>query len=387
MKHKLFVCFFCASFLSVALFNAVAKDSPLSVDNNRIYKAMSKAARGEEIVICVLGGSITKGYAASSEKNRWGNLVADWWINKFKNAKVRLINAGIGGTGSDFGTHRVKNDVLAFKPDFIVVEFSVNDTEGAYAQKMYEGLLRQILSDQNLPGLMLLMLKAENGTTAQASHKVIGKHYGVPIVSFADQADAAVAARGKTLHDLFVDGLHPNDMGMALIAKFITDKLETIYAQLPAGFKASSISRKFPAPIVTDNFAKTVCYDFICDKLSIKPLANKGWYCKDNIWTADKPGDSVSFSFEGNSVSLLIEKHNVGSYGRIDYRIDNGPEKILDSYWSETWGPAERFEMLAEGLPNGKHTLFIKVRPDKSAPSTGNTIRILRIMSAGSEKK
>jgi lysophospholipase L1-like esterase len=388
MKSKLLISFYCTSLLFVAPFNIESNASPLGVDNSRIYKAMSKAARGEEIVICVLGGSITKGYAASSENTKWANLVADWWKNKFKKAKIKLINAGIGGTGSDFGTHRVQGDVLAFNPDFIVVEFAVNDTEGPpYVEKMYEGLLRQILSDKNLPGLMLLMLKAENGTTAQAAHKIIGKHYGVPVVSFADQADAAVAAQGKTLHDLFVDGLHPNDLGMSLIARFITEKLETIYTRLPADFKESSISRNLPAPLVTDTYAKTVSYDFICDKLSVKPLANKGWYCADNVWKADKPGDSVIFSFEGSSVSLLIEKHNVGSYGKIDYRVDNGLEKTLDSFWKETWGPAQRFLMLAEGLSNGKHTLFIKVRSDKSESSTGNTVRILKIMSAGSRNQ
>ena len=54
-------------------------------------------------------------------------MVADWWQTRFPSSAVTLVNAGIGATGSDIGTFRVKKDVIEKDPDFVVVEFAVND--------------------------------------------------------------------------------------------------------------------------------------------------------------------------------------------------------------------------------------------------------------------
>ena len=40
---------------------------------------------------------------------------------------VCYCNAGIGGTTSEFGAARVGTDLLEERPDFVIVEFSVND--------------------------------------------------------------------------------------------------------------------------------------------------------------------------------------------------------------------------------------------------------------------
>jgi endoglucanase len=129
-----------------------------SYEPARIFKAMEKGRLGEDITIGVIGGSITAGYAASTESKRWANLVADWWKTTFPNSNVQLINAGWGGTGSDIGVHRVSDDLLSKKPDFVVIEFGVNDVEGPHATKMMEGLVQQIILDANAPGIMLLVL-------------------------------------------------------------------------------------------------------------------------------------------------------------------------------------------------------------------------------------
>ena len=42
-------------------------------------------------------------------------------------AKFSEINAAIGGTGSDLGVFRLKQDVLDQRPDLLFVEFAVND--------------------------------------------------------------------------------------------------------------------------------------------------------------------------------------------------------------------------------------------------------------------
>jgi hypothetical protein len=43
---------------------------------------------------------------------------------------------------------------------------------------------------------MLLLLRQQNGVTAAPSHKLVGNHYNVPCVSFADSIAGAVAKTG-----------------------------------------------------------------------------------------------------------------------------------------------------------------------------------------------
>jgi lysophospholipase L1-like esterase len=198
-------------------------------DTTRIFHAMDRARNGEDITIVTIGGSITAGTAASTIDNRWTNIITEWWQSTFPESTVILKNMGIGGTGSDIGTHRMQEDVLDFDPDFIVVEFAVNDgSPNVQSEKMMEGLIRQALEDENLPGVMMLLLMQQSGATAQASHKLVGNYYDVPMVSFADSIQVRVDRDGILLSDVFNDPVHPNDLGMQYIADFIIEELTLI---------------------------------------------------------------------------------------------------------------------------------------------------------------
>ena len=63
-------------------------------------------------------------------------------------ATISEINAAIGGTGSDLGVFRFKQDVLVQKPDLVFIEFAVNDG-GATPEQIFrcmEGIVRQTWS-------------------------------------------------------------------------------------------------------------------------------------------------------------------------------------------------------------------------------------------------
>jgi lysophospholipase L1-like esterase len=117
---------------------------------------MAKAQRGEKITVAVIGGSITAGAKASVPGKRYGNLVADWWRETFPKAEVAFVNAGIGATGSNYGALRASRDLLSHRPDFVVVEYSVNDGDTQEAAETLEGLIRQILSQPNTPAVVEL---------------------------------------------------------------------------------------------------------------------------------------------------------------------------------------------------------------------------------------
>ena len=79
---------------------------------------------GRDTINCVaIGGSIT---ATGGTTNSWGSQVSKWLGDK-TGKTVNFYNAGIGGTGSDFGIARLYDEVAVHEPDIVFVEFSVND--------------------------------------------------------------------------------------------------------------------------------------------------------------------------------------------------------------------------------------------------------------------
>src|SRR4051812_40437497 len=82
-----------------------------------------KLAAGAAVTVVFLGGSVTEGggaegYVARSQR---------WFDATYGAGRVTVVNAGIGGTDSDFGEQRFARDVLANRPDLVVIEFAVND--------------------------------------------------------------------------------------------------------------------------------------------------------------------------------------------------------------------------------------------------------------------
>jgi acyl-CoA thioesterase-1 len=332
-----------------------------SFDTTRIYHAMAKARRGEAVTVAVIGGSITNGYAASTEDKRWANLVADWWQTRFPTSAITLVNAGIGATGSDIGTFRVKKDVLEKDPDFVVVEFAVNDAglDGIYVRKMLEGVIRQLLEDSSKTGVMLLLLKMEDGGTAQADHKIIGDYYKVPWVSQVDLIGPALAADGLTLRDIYFDnpGVHPNDLGMQYIADFITEVLDSVYVHLPADEALPEISTILPEPLVSDVFTNT--YTFL--PTTLKPISNDGWEINAGKWYSEIPGAELVFNLDGNAIAVKYDQLFDKVRGRAEVWIDDGPHKIIDAFFTETWGTKPCFELITDTLSDGEHTLYIRM--------------------------
>jgi hypothetical protein len=370
-------------------------------DSTRIYRAMAKARRGEPVRIVALGGSITAGSLASLESKRWVNLMTAWWKTKFPNSSITLINSGIGGTGSDIGVHRLQRDVFSKDPDFVTVEFSVNDAGVSTAEQTMEGLIRQLVSHDSLPGVMMLLLKMENGQTAKEIHKLVGKHYNVPMICFADSIGPRLIKDGKTLAATYGDnaapnvgnGIHPNDLGMSYIASFMIAELERIYATLPADSVIPLPNKSLPTRLVTTLYDHTYTYS----TSDLAATENNGWNAKGSSWTINKPTDPITettwtsstvgseivFDVDGNGISLLYSRHNSTSNGQVNVWVDNGTPTTIDAYWTQTWGPAMQYSLIANNLPDGIHKLHVKIIGSSTSPSTGNFFQILNVLKAG----
>ena len=103
---------------------------------SRLKKLLRRAAQGEELTIGFLGGSITQGSLSSTPETCYAYRVYQWFVRTFPQATFHYVNGGIGGTDSFYGVSRAVTDVLMYQPDFVVVDFSVNDTKRAFRQEL-----------------------------------------------------------------------------------------------------------------------------------------------------------------------------------------------------------------------------------------------------------
>ena len=122
----------------------------------RMKNLMARAEAGETLNIGFLGGSITQGCLASTPELCYAYRVFQWWEKTFPQAEFHYINAGIGGTTSHFGTARAESDLLSHEPDFVIIEFSVNDDSTEFFRETYGGLVRRVWQDENEPAVMLV---------------------------------------------------------------------------------------------------------------------------------------------------------------------------------------------------------------------------------------
>jgi len=87
----------------------------------------------------------------------------------------------------------------------------------APAAETLEGLVRQVLKRPNHPAVVLLFMMNRQGANAQEWHGKIGRHYGLPMVSFRDALWPEIQAGSMKWEDVEADMVHPNDVTRKLV--------------------------------------------------------------------------------------------------------------------------------------------------------------------------
>jgi len=340
-------------------------------NTSRLNRVFEKAARGEKVTIGVIGGSITAGASASKPESRWANLITEWWKENFPKAKIELVNAGIGATDSLYGALRVQEDLLNHSPDFVVVEYSVNDrSEKMYAETM-EGLLRHILNSPAKPAVMMLFTMNLNGQNAQEWHSQVGKHYDIPMISYRDAVWPEVEAKKIVWRDISPDEVHPNDRGHKLCADMITLYLESVLGE--------EKTRKIPSAVFTDVYENAKRFR----GNNLIPIENTGWKKNENGWETEKPGSEIVFDVPARLIALLFYRIK-DDMGMVEVTVDGKkPVKLDGCFYGEWDGGHTPSQIVAENLNSGNHTVKIKLLKEKAPKSKSNRFEIREIMAFG----
>ena len=342
-------------------------------NTERIQKVLKKAEAGQPVTLAYLGGSITQGSLSSTPETCYAAMTTKWWKEQYPQTAFTYVNAGIGGTPSQFGVARAEQDVLAYEPDFVIVEFSVNDDNSLFCRETYEGLVRKIYTSKTNPAVLLVHnVFYQTGTNAQDQHEVIGRYYQIPCVSMKTSVYQAVAEGKIPAREITPDDLHPNDAGHAMLSRLITYFLEKVqkeaeFAELSGGFSIVRKAEELPAPITANAYEHSVRYQgynsnpellgFVKDEKEqnhITDIFKRGFI-------GTKSGDTIRFTVSGSGVAVQYRKSVKHPACVAKAVLDGDTEHavILDGNFEETWGDCLFITTLLMHGEDKEHTLEI----------------------------
>lgn len=325
----------------------------------RLADAMKRAQAGEKITIGTIGGSITQGTAASTTDERYANRALQWWAKTFPKAQLDFVNAGIGATDSYIGVHRVDADLLSKKPDVVIVEFSVNDTDAALNLQTYDSLVRKILQAENHPAVILLFTTQEDGTSLQDTHMQIGSAYNLPMISYKNAVLPEIEAGKFTWKDISPDNIHPNSVGHGIIGELLWSYFNSVYAKLD---QIDTSDLTFTAtPVTKDLYAKGQ----LLDSKTLTPKTMQGFEQAEvsnqfpNDWTT-KEGGELTFEVTGSNIGVLYYKTVDGKSGQYCVYVDDRLIQVLDGDFTGGWGNYAQAQQVYTSDTPSTHTVTIK---------------------------
>ncbi|MCD7709068.1 MAG: SGNH/GDSL hydrolase family protein [Clostridiales bacterium] len=353
-----------------------------SCDDTALAAVMKKAAAGEPVTIALIGGSITQGTISSGSidsevetKEDYADRFCDWWSETFPDTEFTFINAGIGGTDSYLGVHRVEEDVLQYSPDLVLVEFSVNDSDSTTYEKTYDNLVRKILKSDSSPAVMLLFMGQTNGATAQAKHLLVGFNYALPMVSYYNVIKDMMDNGVYSAEELSGDEVHPSSLGHAITGEILWKYLSNVYAGMD--------SYGDPEPFTADPVTSEKYMDAqILDSNDVTPddlgtfAESDACYQYPNGWQTEEGDGGITFTATFQNLGILYYAMTNGLSGQFDIYVDGEAVYKIDADFSGGWGNAIEAKEVYSSDAAAEHTVEIR----KADGSTGDVFTLLGLM-------
>ena len=340
-------------------------------NTERIAKVLKKAENGNPITLGYLGGSITQGSLSSTPDTCYAAMTTKWWREQYPQTEFTYVNGGIGGTTSQCGVSRVESDILAYEPDFVVIEFSVNDDNSLFFRETYEGLVRKVYSSKTAPAVLLVHnIFYEDGRNAQDQHETIGRYYNIPCVSMKTSVYQAIAHGKIAVRDVTPDDLHPNDAGHALLANLITNFLEKVQKESVAAVtNTARAAEELPAPITANAYQNSVRYQVYNSEPTLSGFAadtEEQRHITDIFkrgFIGKKKGDSIRFEIEGTGIAVQYRKSvkHPACVAKVVLDGDEANAMVLDGNFDETWGDCLYITTVAKHIEDKKHSVEITI--------------------------
>lgn len=339
-----------------------------------LKNSYTKLTQDKKLTVAYLGGSITLG--RSYENNCWRTMFDAWLKADYPTAEIKMIHAGIGGTGSSYGAYRVNSDVLAHDPDLVFIEFAANDNHFGSKYKdyrvtkesvteYYETIIRKIYKHNPEADIVMVYTQTADMTRTTTSievHEELAKYYNINSVYFGATLLDYIKENNFESTDYIYDGQHPTDKGYEIL----TAPLKELFSNIWSDVDASESGEKLLPEKMKSAHDRTDSYLIYARDTEY----SSDWTESGTIKT-NTPGASLNCKFVGDEISIYASLSSKA--GIIEYRIDGGDwiEKSLRA-------PVIKEKvMLESGLEYGEHTLEIRCSEKTLSTETINIFAIL----------
>lgn len=331
-------------------------------NTERFHRAIDKARSGEDVSIVYLGGSITEGASAQPQATKcYAYLSAQLFAEKFMVSKSQLKyrNAGISGTPSLLGVTRCKQDVLAYKPDIVFVEFAVNDGSDAQSRLFYESLVRKLVESETQPAVILIFTLTNEGYSAQTHMQQIGQHFDLGMISVRDAIQPQIDLGKMKWSDYSADFAHPSTRGHAFIAELIGHYFD-VAAQTPAEPYIIPEGKKYGAPLA--NLVNVKPGDAAILSVGAFPHGAVSCYSYRSGWrhlASEGGADPMVLELTSSHMTIAYKQEPNARMGRIEVRVDGKLRTVLNGYSPSAWGNIQT-EMIFLGAKKA-HTVELTI--------------------------
>lgn len=343
----------------------MVKNSRLNEGNKvRLANVFKKLAAGEEVTVAFIGGSITQGVSAGND-DCYAKLTYNWFTEKYPDAKINYVNAGIGATGSYIGVHRVQDEVISQKPDLVFVEFSVNDTEvnTARDKESYDSLLITLWESETKPAVVTLATTQDTGVSFQAHHLEIVQKYDIPMISYRNAILDVIDKGDIVWKDISDDNIHPNKAGHKVFSQLITNYLEEVSANADSitGEESNLSEHATAAGYVGGRFIKPgdegVTLDGMIERDNAFGGFNGNWIAKTS--DGDFKGASMTFDVKDCSNIGIVFGMTTANSCTFDVLVDGEKVKTINTDFSGGWGSYAECADIIRFDEKGDHTVQI----------------------------
>lgn len=374
----------------------------------------ARAEKREPLNVVFFGGSVTWGANASDpQRTSYRGRMMTWLREKYPHTPITFHDAAIGGTGSMLGMFRVERDVLAYKPDLVFLDYTVNDgaeDTDTFALASYERIVRQLLSHNTavMPVLMCFRWHAEKPDAPRPprheAHLKLAAAYNLTVANTLDYVRDQVKTRGldpkKDIWNIGNDGAHPGDEGYQLLFEAARDAYElaaksatpviipaeTVYeARYPKITRHILLDDHLPAGWTREKTYRTALW---FDGMAAR------WMGDVATASAKNKSGALEIEFEGSMVGFFGERNGLSPDVKI--WIDGQPvqppkAKEGEYLWPTStarFAPPKKgsgnlfmWQLISRELTDGKHTL--RIEPVWEGADKDAEFRIESICSAG----
>jgi len=254
------------------------------------------------VSVVTIGGSIT------AHRTGWAQRLVKKIRDAYPQTDVNFINAGISGTGSNLALFRLDRDVIAYRPDLVVIEFAVNDrgTPDEACLRNLESIVVRLRKLPQPPAIVFLESAARTGVE-QARHNRIAAHYNILDVDTQHVVDTYLAQHKLEWNALYSDEVHPREDGHELYATSLWNEMQANH-RLPVGdqkllpLPPPVLENLILAPsLITPNF-QNAGWDYL-------PEPTRGWFRHGFFQCSlqsSNEADSLHIPFYGRTIGIAL---------------------------------------------------------------------------------